>query len=353
MMKFHRYRNSCIRAQSTITFSIKTHFNELLATSGIIVLQRRCNYESIPLEDVAPVLLQAARTVTLAKFTHASFQPHLQSQLKSIIQRFVDDEISDARAIIELLSLCEAIPSLEVQQEATASASMPTEGEQAVIMAISRLIPCLYECHMKELSEAHLTTSYIHPFIHGLLSAKKPAKVAHCSNIVPDEYDNLTDRPDYKIDVYAASGYRFSYTNAFGEVKKSINISPTLIVKEFYRLCIFCKEALDTHNLQNVLAFQAVANTVTFVAMCLPYPHLYTMTELIRVKIPTRKQAFFDIIGHLDNLLFVALIYRDHCVPSANDLSSRQCPTLSSVYIDDVEKKLAPRKRPCNLTIDC
>jgi uncharacterized C2H2 Zn-finger protein len=81
-MKFHRYRNSCIRALSTTTFSIETHFNELLAMSGIVALQRRCNYESIPPEDVAPALLQAARTVNLAKFTRASFRPHLQSQEK-------------------------------------------------------------------------------------------------------------------------------------------------------------------------------------------------------------------------------------------------------------------------------
>ena len=48
--------------------------------------------------------------------------------------------------------------------------------------------------------------------MHGLLSAKKPSKVAHCSNIVPEEFDDAVDRPDYKIDVYASSGYRFSYT---------------------------------------------------------------------------------------------------------------------------------------------
>lgn len=100
---------------------------------------------------MAPALLQAARTVTLAKFARASFQPYLQSQLKSTIQRFVDDEISEERTIIELLSFCKDTPS----QEVTSSVSMPIEGEHAVIMAISRLISYLCECDMKELTEAH------------------------------------------------------------------------------------------------------------------------------------------------------------------------------------------------------
>ncbi|RCI03670.1 hypothetical protein CU098_001371, partial [Rhizopus stolonifer] len=51
-MKFHQYRNSCIRALSTTKFSIENHFNELLTVLGIIV---------------ALALFQAARTATLVK----------------------------------------------------------------------------------------------------------------------------------------------------------------------------------------------------------------------------------------------------------------------------------------------
>ncbi|ORX62210.1 hypothetical protein DM01DRAFT_243718, partial [Hesseltinella vesiculosa] len=83
--------------------------------------------------------------------------------------------------------------------------------ECAVILAMVALLSYLYDCDMKPLSEAHLASSYVHPFMHGLLSTKKPSKVAHCSDIIPDEFDDVIDRPDYKIDVYASSGYRFSY----------------------------------------------------------------------------------------------------------------------------------------------
>lgn len=126
----------------------------------------------------------------------------------------------------------------------------PTKNECAVIMAIVSLLSYLYDYDMKPLSEVHLISSYTHSFMHSLLSAKKPAKVAHCSNVVPEEFDDTIDRPDYKIDVYASSGHRFSYTNAYGEVKKCSNVSPALLTQDFYRLCIFLtateKSVLDT-----------------------------------------------------------------------------------------------------------
>ncbi|KAI9018550.1 hypothetical protein CLU79DRAFT_889120 [Phycomyces nitens] len=112
-------------------------------------------------------------------------------------------------------------------------------------MAIVALLSYLYDCDMKSLSEAHLTSNHTHQFMHGLLSVEKPSKVAHCSNIVIDEFDDAVDRSDYKIDVYASSGYRFSYTNAYGEIKKSSNVSVRFLAKDFCQLCIFSKEAID------------------------------------------------------------------------------------------------------------
>ncbi|PHZ09879.1 uncharacterized protein RHIMIDRAFT_293860 [Rhizopus microsporus ATCC 52813] len=315
--------------------------------SGILVLQRRSNYEDLPTNIFPPSLLTAARTEILSKYKRNTFQPHVRSAVQSIIQQFVDENITETRAKIELLSLCEPVVTPLPQDSIE-----PTEYECAIIMAIVALLSYLYDCDMKPLSEAHLNSSYVHPFMHGLLSAKKPAKVAHCSNIIPEEFDDAVDRPDYKIDVYASSGYRFSYTNAYGEVKKSSNVSVTLLAKDFYRLCIFSKEAIDQYNLRNVLSFQVTANSVTFFTMQLEFPFLYTVTELVRLRIPTKKCDLLDLMGHMDNLLFVASLYQDHCVISENDLSPWRCDTLSSAYLDVIKNKLAPRKRTCNLTLD-
>ncbi|KAG1305208.1 hypothetical protein G6F64_008561 [Rhizopus arrhizus] len=345
--QFIEYRRSCIAASRTAEFAVESHFNELLAMSGILVLQRRGNYEDLPTDIFPPSLLTAARTEILSKYKRNTFQPYVRSAVQSIIQQFVDENITETRAKIELLSLCEPVVTPLPQDYIE-----PTEYECAVIMAIVALLSYLYDCDMKPLSEAHLTASYVHPFMHGLLSAKKPSKVAHCSNIVPEEFDDAVDRPDYKIDVYASSGYRFSYTNAYGEVKKSSNVSVTLLAKDFYRLCIFSKEAIDRYNLRNVLSFQVTANSVTFFTMQLEFPFLYTITELVRLRIPTKKCDLLDLMGHMDNLLFVASLYRDHCVVSEDDLSPWRCDTLSSAYLDVVKNKLAPRKRTFNLTLD-
>ncbi|CAO3626807.1 unnamed protein product [Mucor fragilis] len=315
--------------------------------SGILVLQRRGNYEDLPTDVFPSSLLTAARKEKLGSYGRNTFQPQVRLAIQLIIQQFVDENISETRAKIELLSLCEppATPSPQDSIQAT-------ENECAVIMAIVALLSYLYDCDMKPLSEAHLTSSYVHPFMHGLLSAKKPSKVAHCSNIIPEEFDGAVDRPDYKIDVYTSSGYRFSHTNAYGEVKKSSNVSVTLLAKDFYRLCTFSKEAIDQYNLKNVLSFQITANSVTFFTTQLSSPSLYTVTELVRLRIPLKKSDLLDLLGHVDNLLFVASFYRDHCVISENDLSSWRCDTLSSAYLDVTKNKLAPRKRTCNLTLD-
>ncbi|KAI9311817.1 hypothetical protein BX666DRAFT_2021173 [Dichotomocladium elegans] len=334
--RFQEYRQSCIIASRMTEFAVESHFNELLAMSGILVLQRRGN---LPTDIFPPSLLMAARTELLAKYRRDTFQPHVRSAVQSIIQQFVDENITKTRAKIELLSLCKPIVSPSPQDSIK-----PTEYECAVIMAIVALLSYLYD--------SHLTSSYIHPFMHGLLSAKKPSKVAHYSNIVPEEFDDAIDRPDYKIDVYASSGYRFSYTNAYGEVKKNSNVSVTLLAKDFYRLCIFNKEAIDRYNLRNALTFQVTGNSVTFFTMQLEFPFLYTITELARLRIPTKKSDLLDLMGHVDNLLFVASLYRDHCLVSENDLTPRRCDTLSSTYLDVIKSKLAPRKRTCNSTLD-
>ncbi|EIE84086.1 hypothetical protein RO3G_08791 [Rhizopus delemar RA 99-880] len=77
----------------------------------------------------------------------------------------------------------------------------------------------------------------------------------------------------------------------------------------FYRLCIFSKEAIDRYSLRNTISFQVTASSVQFFTMQLEFPFLYTVTELARLRIPTRKCDLLDLMGRVDNLLFVASLY--------------------------------------------
>ncbi|CAO3587128.1 unnamed protein product [Absidia cylindrospora] len=125
------------------------------------------------------------------------------------LNAYVKDDINDDAARIQLLQLCADLK----------------DEERHVIQAIVELIPTLYNCNLKPLSENHLSSSCVHPFLHGLFSSKAPPKVAHCSNLIVDE-DNTNNnrRPDYRIDVYES--YEYAYTTAYGEIKASMDASP-------------------------------------------------------------------------------------------------------------------------------
>ncbi|RCH80833.1 hypothetical protein CU097_002091 [Rhizopus azygosporus] len=334
-LKFHHYRSLCIKNSRTTTFTIEDHFNELLSMSGILVLQKRYDYQSLPINIFPPTLLQAMRSNVISKYRRDTFNLQISSRLKTIIQQYIDEEMEETRAKIELLTLSEEA----------------TENERGVINAIVALLSYIYDCDMKPLSEAHLAASYIHPFVHGFLSSKMPAKVAHCSNIVVDENHDSNNRPDYKVDIYG-QGYQYQYTNAYGEIKPHADMSPTLLVNDFYRLAIFCKDAIDRFNLNEVLAFQVVGNCITFFAMSLSFHHFYTFTELVRMSLPTKKPDLLNLIGHLDNLIFISSVHKIHCLPSNQNLSALKCATLSRSYLENVKGKMAPRKRQCSLTLD-
>ncbi|KAI8394041.1 uncharacterized protein BYT42DRAFT_553130 [Radiomyces spectabilis] len=85
--------------------------------------------------------------------------------------------------------------------------------------------------------------------------------------------------------------------------------------------------------------------------MQLKFPNIYTVTELARLRIPTKKCDLLDLMGHIDNLLFVASLYWCHCVANEDDLTSQRCD-MTSACLDASKTSLAPRKRSCNLTPD-
>lgn len=77
----------------------------------------------------------------------------------------------------------------------------------------------------------------------------------HSSNILADEQKTSNKcRPDYKVDIYEA--YQYTYTNVYGEIKPTKDISPTLLINDFYRIAIFCKDALDSFKIEHSIGFQ-------------------------------------------------------------------------------------------------
>ena len=153
------------------------------------------------------------------------------------------------------------------------------------------------------------------------------------------------------MDIYAP-GYKHNYTNVYGEMKPTVNMSPTLIVNDFYRLAIFAKDALDIFHLRQSLAFQAIGKTITFFVMSLSHPQLYTFTELARIQIPTKKSDLLNFIGHLNNLAFISSVHKNDCVPLESNLDDFRCDTLSTAYVEGCQVKLTSKKRSFALTMD-
>ncbi|KAG0780368.1 hypothetical protein G6F16_012283 [Rhizopus arrhizus] len=216
--KFHAYRQSCFDKSKTASFTMDGNFNELLSMSGVLVLQKRYNYQSFPVDSFPPDLLRSMHAHVIGSYSRCTFNPQILCQVMAIIQKYTDGQIDEEKAKIDLLNC----------------ARIAETNERAVINAVVALISNLYDCDVKTLSEAHLAASYIHPFIHDLLPYERP------------DSDN---RPDYKVDIYTP-GYKHNYTNVYGEMKPTVNMSPTLIVNDFYRLAIFAKDALDIFHLR-------------------------------------------------------------------------------------------------------
>ncbi|KAG0963130.1 hypothetical protein G6F31_007977 [Rhizopus arrhizus] len=156
-VKFHEYRRNCLENIGNQKYTLDEHFNQLLSISGVIVLQRRCFFQSLPSNLFPPELLLNMRRYMMNKFYHGD---HFDSQqlvaVKNILSDYINDTIDDDCARMQLLGLCKSL----------------NEAEKSVIRAIVDLIPSIHDCTLNDLSEAHLSASFVHPMMQGLFPPK-------------------------------------------------------------------------------------------------------------------------------------------------------------------------------------
>ncbi|KAI9254866.1 hypothetical protein BY458DRAFT_558682 [Sporodiniella umbellata] len=142
--KSYECRQSCITASRTIEFAVESHFSKLLDFSDILVLQRR----------------DTARTKILAQCNRNTFKSHLKSAVQSIIQRFVNENITKTRPKIELFSLYEPAVTSSQQDliEATKYECTVTIAKKSDVLALWYTVECVFERHRKQFStkETHL-----------------------------------------------------------------------------------------------------------------------------------------------------------------------------------------------------
>lgn len=184
------------------------------------------------------------------------------------------------------------------------------------------------------------------------------------SNTLPEVDDTTGKRPDYIVDVYER--YQYAYSSCFGEIKIE-KANETLKVLDFYRLAIFGRNAIESHNLNGIICFQTIGNGPTVLKMSLftlilcscylgslvtfyymlPRADFFIFLEVTSIKIPLVKRDIVSIITHLDDML--SLVCLHELVENTNELASSYPPILPYVYVQN-ERKSLPKKRKPSLT---
>lgn len=72
---------------------------------GILILQKRYDYQSFPINIFPSIILQTTRFSAISKYRRDIFNFQIFSWIKIIIQQFVENEMDETQAKIKLLTL--------------------------------------------------------------------------------------------------------------------------------------------------------------------------------------------------------------------------------------------------------
>ncbi|KAG2224182.1 hypothetical protein INT45_001300 [Circinella minor] len=325
--RFREYFTHCLENCNRY-FDVDQYFNQLLCISHVLVLQKRSQYESMPVEYFPPSLLKAAHQDIISSLTYpVSMDNNIYISIKNIIHDYHDNRMDNLAARHALLGL---------------AMTCKNEAERNVILTVEALLPPIKDLDIGLVGESELIASFIHPMIQALLSYENDDKVARCSNTIPDNGTDITKRPDYEVVMFEQ--YKESYRTCYGEVKNGCSSEINSIL-DFYRLCIFCKLEMVVSNLTGILCFQAIGPSITFYYMVHTSATIYALVELGTVEIPTMKKDVMKIIIALDELLKVATIHRSIKKKKSSEMNTSH-PTLPFEFVQGKKKTLPAKRKP-------
>ncbi|KAL0080413.1 C2H2-type zinc finger transcription factor [Phycomyces blakesleeanus] len=161
--------------------------------------------------------------------------------------------------------------------------------------------------------------------------------------------DLSTKRPD--ICISRLHGMTWASNHGYGEVKSAAQGGNNyLICRDLLRVGIFCKNALNTHNMEGVLGLQVIERMVTFYVLVLPSTGLYVMYELEKIKIPSCLDDLTKLIVDMPRVCRVLDTFNRICKPSVHQaMPSRHRPTITTSAFNGVFSPSQDRKRSCHL----
>lgn len=203
-------------------------------------------------------------------------------------------------------------------------------------------------------NESELGSRYIDPFLCGLFDDPDHGMFLRWTNEITLEArksDGLAIRNRPDICITSLCGSRFSINHGFGEVKSAAHDSNHfLLCKDLLRVATFCKDALDTHNMEAVLGIQAIGREIYFYILLLPANGVYVFLELGKVQVPNNLRDLTKLVMDAPLLLLIIDVFERLCIPSVHVRNlDRHRPTIDTSTFNQIFSSSQNRKRLCPL----
>ncbi|KAI8384411.1 uncharacterized protein BYT42DRAFT_544318 [Radiomyces spectabilis] len=154
----------------------------------------------------------------------------------------------------------------------------------------------------------------------------------------------LQARPDSTISMVI--GTEIGQTLGYGEVKPaSQTMNHKLVGKDFVRLALLAKNAIDRYHSKFVLSFLVVGHHATFYLTDGTRNGFYPMVEIAHIQLPMSLKELPLFIAQADQLAMVSSAFWNLCVDQKPDQQSLIMPTLSDNEIASIMDIHTNRKR--------
>ncbi|KAI8576499.1 hypothetical protein K450DRAFT_201942 [Umbelopsis ramanniana AG] len=260
------------------------------------------------------------------------------SSLISIVDDLLNEKINREQANVRMISL-----SLEPNAHKFAK-------------ALGLLLQKLPNQPLEEdFGEAELCTRFVDPFLCGLFDSPDHNVYLRWTNestLEAKSANGSNERPD--ICITKSLGVRWTTNLGYGEAKSAARDQDNyLICWDLLKVTIFCKEALDSQQMEGMLGMQIIGRTIKFYLLVLPASGLYGLIDLAVIKLPDSLQNLTSFVTEVANVLKVLDAFDRVCVPASDapTIMSRCTPTVSMAKLAQLFTSSRNRKKRCHVKL--
>lgn len=317
--------------------SLEDHIHCAMASTSILLLApNRYPADLLPFFDEQ----QINSTIGYIELKYGLKKPTMDVDLVTkavkILQDVISRTISRETAEINLLTL-----------EAG-------EKEHKFFKAIAALVKKLPRVSIQEeVKELELCSRFVDPFLCELFDDPDDGTFFRWTNELTVESKKnqslLNWRPD--IAITRLQGVRWRYNLGFGEAKPAQPDSNHFaICKDLLRVGVFCKNSIDSQNMDGVMGLQIVGRTITFYVMVLPATGIYGMYELGAIQLPSSVADIPKLLMDMATVSYILDVFGRVCVPAVTPITTKQTSaTISDEILTQIFSSTQSRKRSCHL----